>query len=67
MPEMETLWAEQALTAAGWQREVRVEIAGNGRIAAIEPGSPRRGVASAFFSPRRSICTATHFSVRWRV
>ena len=43
MPGMETLWAEQALTAAGWQREVRVEIAGDGRISAIEPGSPARG------------------------
>ena len=43
MPEMETLWAEQALTAAGWQREVRVEIAGDGRISTIEAGSPARG------------------------
>ena len=43
MPAMETLWAEQALTAAGWQREVRVEIAGDGRIFAIEPGSPAQG------------------------
>ena len=43
MQKMETLWAEQALTAAGWQREVRVEIAGDGRISAIEPGSPAQG------------------------
>ena len=40
---MEALWAEQALTGEGWRRGVRVEIAGDGRIAAIEPESPAQG------------------------
>ena len=40
---MEALWAEQALTGEGWRRDVRVEIARDGRIAAIEPDTPAQG------------------------
>ena len=32
------LWAAQALTADGWQRDVRVELGTDGRIAAVESG-----------------------------
>ena len=39
----ETLLAEHALTADGWRRDVRVEIGGNGRIAAVGPGPSARG------------------------
>ena len=38
----ETLLAEHALTADGWRRDVRVEIGGNGRIAAVGPGPSAR-------------------------
>ena len=40
---MEALWAEQALTGEGWRRDVRVEIARDGRIATIEPATPAQG------------------------
>ena len=40
---METLWAEQALTAEGWRRDVRLELDANGRVASIDPGSPVQG------------------------
>ena len=40
---MDTLWAEQALTAEGWQRDVRVTIAEDGYIHAIAPGASRQG------------------------
>ncbi|MBR9901389.1 MAG: formimidoylglutamate deiminase [Rhodospirillales bacterium] len=36
---MKVLWANQALTTSGWQRNVRVEIDENGRIAAIQADS----------------------------
>ena len=39
----ETLRAAHALTAEGWRRGVRVEIGGDGRIAAVETGSPAGG------------------------
>ena len=48
---METLWAEQALTAEGWQCGVRVEIGGNGRIAAIDPGCPPQGQRTGILLP----------------
>ena len=40
---MEILWAEQALTAQGWQRAVRVAIGADGRIAALDASSPPEG------------------------
>ena len=43
MREGEMLWAGQALTADGWQRDVRVELRADGRIAAVESGSPAQG------------------------
>lgn len=36
---MKVLWANQALTTSGWQRNVRIEIDENGRIAAIQADS----------------------------
>ena len=38
---MPTLHASQALLAAGWARDVRVEIAADGRIGAVTPGVAR--------------------------
>ena len=43
MREREMLWAEQALTADGWQRDVRVELGTDGRVAAVQSGSPVQG------------------------
>ena len=40
---MTSLWAETALTPAGWQTGVRVDIAPDGRIAAVTPASPPAG------------------------
>ena len=40
---METLWAEQALTAEGWCRDLRLQVDANGRVAGIDPGSPAQG------------------------
>lgn len=40
---MTTLWAAQALTAAGWAEDVRVTVDASGRIASVEPGAPRSG------------------------
>lgn len=40
---MEILWAEQALTHAGWQRAVRIAIGDEGRIDSITPGAPPEG------------------------
>ncbi len=36
---MKFLWANQALTAAGWEKNVRIEIDENGRISAIQADS----------------------------
>jgi formimidoylglutamate deiminase len=36
---MKVLWANQALTTSGWQRNVRIEIDENGRIAGIQADS----------------------------
>ena len=43
MREREMLWAEQALMADGWQRDVRIELGADGRIAAVESGCPAAG------------------------
>ena len=51
MRETGTLWAEQALTADGWQRHVRLEIGTDGRIAAVEPGSPVGGRHAGILLP----------------
>ncbi len=51
MRESGALWAEQALTADGWQREVRVEIGTDGRISAVEPGSTIRGRRLGILAP----------------
>jgi len=40
---MATLWAQQALLAEGWAREVRVDIGEDGRIAAITPDAEPAG------------------------
>jgi len=48
---MEVLWAEQALAADGWQRDVRVTLDGNGRIAAIDSGCPPQGYRVGILLP----------------
>jgi formimidoylglutamate deiminase len=40
---MQVIWAEQALTEIGWQRDVRIEIGADGRISALTPGAPAEG------------------------
>lgn len=40
---MACLWAEQALTAEGWRRDVRVTIGKDGRIASVGPGVAPEG------------------------
>lgn len=40
---MQTIFAETALLASGWARDVRVSIDGQGRIAAVEAGASRDG------------------------
>lgn len=40
---MKSLWAETALTPAGWQARVRVDIAPDGRIASVTPDSDPAG------------------------
>ncbi|HCW69091.1 MAG TPA: formimidoylglutamate deiminase, partial [Thalassospira lucentensis] len=40
---MTVLWAKQALTTAGWENNVRVEIDQTGRISSIQPDSPATG------------------------
>ena len=50
-PDMTLLWAETALTPAGWQQAVRVEIAADGRIAAVTPGAPAEGERHAILLP----------------
>ena len=37
---MRTLWAKTALLPDGWAKDVRLEIAADGRIASVKPGSP---------------------------
>ena len=38
---MTTIWAEQALTATGWARDVRVTVDPSGDIASVEPGASK--------------------------
>lgn len=40
---MQRIWAEQALLAAGWAKNVLVEIGGDGRIAAVKADVPEDG------------------------
>ena len=51
MREREMLWAEQALTAGGWRRDVRVELGADGRIAAVESGCPAVGRRAGVLLP----------------
>ena len=48
---MEVLWAEQALAADGWRRDVRVELDGDGRIAALDSGRPPQGYRVGILLP----------------
>ncbi|MFO1143547.1 MAG: formimidoylglutamate deiminase [Amaricoccus sp.] len=48
---MSVLWAERALLPDGWAEAVRVEIAADGRIAAVAPGAPAEGERVALLLP----------------
>ena len=48
---MTVIWASQALTDDGWQKDVRVVIDDDGRIGKIEPGQPREGHAVGILLP----------------
>ena len=42
-PRAGKLWADAALTASGWERAVSISISGDGRITALEAGTPPVG------------------------
>lgn len=48
---MEILWAEQALLADGWARDVRIVIDDTGRIASVTADSPPEGTRHAVLLP----------------
>ncbi len=48
---MNTIWAERALTASGWQDQVRVDIGPDGRISGVSAGQPAQGHAVGVLLP----------------
>jgi len=48
---MEILWAEQALTADGWAKNVVIKIGDDGRIVSVLPNQERQGRALALVLP----------------
>ena len=48
---MDTIWAEHALTAAGWQHGVRLAIGGDGRIDSVTPDSAPEGRSVGLLLP----------------
>ena len=51
---MAQIWAEQALTANGWENSVVVEISDNGRIARVEAERNPAGERHSILIPRRN-------------
>ncbi len=49
--QLETIWAEQALTAGGWQENVAVEVGRDGVITSIKSGSPPVGTQTKILIP----------------
>jgi formimidoylglutamate deiminase len=45
------IWAEQALTAAGWQRDVRISLASDGTIANLVSDAPPAGLKVGLLLP----------------
>lgn len=48
---MKSVWAETALLPTGWAREVRIDIAPDGRIADVQPGVARTGLTRSLVLP----------------
>lgn len=48
---MQTLWAEQALTADGWARDVLVRLRADGRIDEVTPGAAPEGTRAGILLP----------------
>lgn len=48
---MAVLWAETALLPEGWERDVRIEIGGDGRIAAVDTKAAPEGMRLGLLSP----------------
>ena len=48
---METIWAKKALLTAGWAENVRVEIAGDGKITAVETNQEPSGKKTGVLLP----------------
>ncbi len=48
---MSVIWAERALTGNGWQKDVRIAVGSDGRIASISPDSPAEGLRVAVLLP----------------
>ncbi|MCY4222867.1 MAG: formimidoylglutamate deiminase [Thiotrichales bacterium] len=60
MRKGEILWAEQALTTDGWQREVRIELGADGRIAAVESGCSAQGCPPQGHPPQGHLAQGDH-------
>ncbi|KGF67921.1 N-formimino-L-glutamate deiminase [Hoeflea sp. BAL378] len=58
---MTILWAEKALLEDGWAENVRIGIAGDGRIASVEPGQPAEGVRTGILLPSPVNCHSHAF------
>ncbi len=48
---MKVIWAKQALTARGWESDVRVEIGVDGRIRSVSPGQTPEGLRTDILLP----------------
>ena len=53
---MTTLWAEQALTASGWQNNIRIDIDERGRIELLQSGAEPQGTLRKDSSPGAGQC-----------
>lgn len=58
---MTTIWAEQALTANGWERAVRVEIDQTGRISELAADAPPAGHKVGVLLPAPANCHSHAF------
>jgi formimidoylglutamate deiminase len=47
----QTIWAEQALTSAGWQNDVLIQIGSDGRITQLESDAQKEGVCVGALLP----------------
>lgn len=48
---MQSIWAEQVLTSNGWLQRARIDIDAQGKISAIEVGTPKTGITVGALLP----------------